>query len=188
MSIDRDYRDEQFMLVSYRLIDTLQSWMINEKRNLEGFIENPQGHVDYSPYLIIDFTSLAQRAGLLGQIAAGLGVISYYKKGVDGVTKSMHDNALDHIPNVIWKRLRDWAAKRARDMEQFLVEQASAPPLPIEDYRSAATFNPELYGTEMMMYRDGVGALDIVMQYATEDLTVPANNIVLPDNILMPES
>jgi hypothetical protein len=67
------------------------------------------------------------------------------------------------------------------------VEQASAPPLPIEDYRSAAVFNPELYGVEMLMYKDGADALDVVMQFANEDLTVASNAVEIPASVLMPE-
>lgn len=169
MPIDRVDRDAIFDTIHYRIIDVLESWMINEKGNLDGFIAHPEGHIDYSPYLILDFDSLRYRSGMLAQIAGGLNIISRYKKGDETVTRTMHDYAVDHIPNVIWKRLHDWTGKRSGDMQDFLTEKANSPPVPIDDYRSAASFNVEAYIQEMQMYVTATNALVTTMQFAIEE-------------------
>lgn len=166
--ITREERDLAADMINHRLIDTLQSWMDNEKSNLSGFINNPQGHVDFNEYLEFNIPSLRQRVGMLGAVSSYLSIISKFKNGEEGVTRSMHDNAVDSIPNIIWSRLYEWTRKRATDMYTAFEKAKNTPPVPLTDYRSAATLNEEKYLAEIEIFRVGAESLKVVIDFASQ--------------------
>ncbi|WP_124118417.1 hypothetical protein [Paenibacillus xylanexedens] len=169
--IEREERDEAAGKISVEMIDVLLSWMQNEKRNLDGFIANPVGHVDYNPYLIIDTAQLKGRSEMLGNIAHGLELISRFKNGDTDVTKSLHDNAIDTIPVVIWERLYNWMQNRVTSMETFLRKASEGDtPVPTSDYQGLAGFDTEKYLAELQMYKDSVEGLGIVITFTKQNL------------------
>jgi hypothetical protein len=167
--VDRETRDSAFDLVSHRMIDVLHDWMINERRNLDGFIAHPEGHAEYNPYLIFDTVALQSRSTMLGQIANGLVIISGHKQGDTNYTRAMHDYALDHIPIIILERLSDWMRKRANDMQKYLDSiQSNGVPVPIPDYGSLISFDSAKYGMELNMYKTSSDAILIVIEFAKQ--------------------
>jgi hypothetical protein len=161
----RSERDAAIDQVHYRLIDTLYDWIVREKRNLDGFIDHPEGHADYNKYLIVDFDALKNRSSQLDLIAQALYTISSYKKGNTNYTRAMHDYSLDNVPAVIWQRLYDWVNKRAEEMEQFLENAQNNPPVPINDYRGLVTFDADKYKAELAMYQSGRDGLAVVIAF-----------------------
>ncbi len=175
--IEREERDAAADKIAVEMIDVLLSWMENEKRNLDGFIANPEEHVDYSPYLIIDTVQFQGRSDMLGAIAEGLKVVSRYKNGDSEVTRSMHDNAVDNIPSVIWERLYNWMVSRVEGMEAFLRKAIKGDtPVPVDDYQGLAGFDTEKYSAELQMYKDSVEGLGIVIQFIKQNLGAQDND------------
>jgi hypothetical protein len=158
-------REAAIGLIDYRLIDVLRSWMIHEKRNLDGYINEPQGHVDYNPYLVIDFNALQTRSNELEQIQQMLGNISAYKQGNPNITQAMSDFGFDNIPSIIWQRLYDWAAKRLEIRTKILEDAKQNPPVPLSDYSAYATFDADKYSNDLQLYTSGVAGLQIVIEY-----------------------
>jgi hypothetical protein len=167
--VTREERDSAVDEISYRMIDVLYSWMINERANLDGFIADPENHVDFNPYLVIDFDALSQRSVGLGNVADALLLVSQYKKGDESVTRTMHDIAIESVPVIIWKRLYDWMDKRANDMQKFLQDAQSNPPVPLDDYKQFVSFDTGKYLAELQMYISSRDGLAIVIQYAEEE-------------------
>lgn len=165
--LDKATRDAAMDRVSYEMTEVLESWMQNEKRNLDGFIASPEEHVDYNPFLIFDIAGLQSRSAMLGSLSKGLSIITGFKKGEPGITRSLHDNAVDHIPSVIWIRLYDWMVGRAESMEVFLRKATSSgSPVPLSDYQGLAGFDAVKYLDELNMYKTSIEGLAIVIEYA----------------------
>lgn len=155
--------------VDVRLIETLKVWLENESQNLQGFLENPEGHVNFNPYVNIHYTAFYDRVFGLEDIIKGLDIIIQYKHESDIVTRSMYELAVEQIPCIICKRLLDWMIKRKADMEGFFKNNSLDGDItPLPDYVGMFDFNEEAFMPEYTMYTEGVGGLEIVCQYKTE--------------------
>lgn len=156
---------QAFEKVSYRITDVLHDWVDKEGGNLQGFMDNPSGHVDYNPYMIVDFTALQYRLDLLRKTTEDLYLITEFKKGNPDITRSMHDTALDRIPVQLTMRLEQWLEKRKNDMEQIIQSSGNSVKPAIEDYSSLYSFNQSKFIAEYTMYANAYEGVAVVTQY-----------------------
>lgn len=166
--VDRTTYLNAIPLVDYTLIDILNTWIMNEKINLDHFIANPQGHVNYNPYMIINYTALNQRSAGLGQVSALLYEISQYKQGNPNYVGSQCDYAFDNIPAVIFQRLLDWLAGKANEMNAFIAQNQSSELAPINEYNGLFTFDINSYMNELTTFQNGVNGLTTIIEYKNQ--------------------
>jgi hypothetical protein len=157
---------EALNLVDYRITEVLHSWTKHEGNNLEGFINNPSGHVNYNPYIILDFSKLQTRLDMLRYVEKCLLTVTEYKKGNPDYTKSMYENAIDGVHVQLIDRLLDWLKTRFADMTA-MSGNAQAP---LDDYKGMYTFNFEKFKEEYDMYANAIEGIAIVAQYKKEQM------------------
>jgi hypothetical protein len=143
---------------------------VNEGNNLQGFIDNPSEHVNYNPYLIMDFTKLTGRLSMLRDIENGLKIITEYKKGSENYTRSMYESALDGIPVQLIERLYHWLQKRYADMSALISSASKVDEsLPLNDYVGMYTFNQVAFMQEFGMYKQAIQGCEVLVQYKLEN-------------------
>jgi hypothetical protein len=165
---------EALSRVHYRITEVLYDWTLKEGNNLEGFINNPSGHVDYNPYVVVDFSALTKRLEILRITANDLDIITRYKKGSPDVTKTMHDLAIERIPLQLTKRLEDWLLKRKTDMYDVVQSSGNTIQAPIDDYSSLFSFNYDKFMVEYNMYVEAYEGIVIINQYKLEQIQASA--------------
>jgi hypothetical protein len=153
-------------LIDYRITEVLYSWTKNEGNNLEGFINNPSEHVNYSPYMIMDFSKLTQRLNMLRGIESSLVVITEYKKNNPDYIRSMYEEALDNVNVQLMQRLLDWLIKRYGDMTEMIKSNKAVDSMsPIHDYIGMFTFNQPKFLSEYTMYAKAIEGCKVVVDY-----------------------
>lgn len=168
MTIDRATRDAAASQIDYTLIDVLNEWLTNEKRNLDDFIANPQGHIEYNPYLILDTNGLTTRSSNLATYSQYLYNASQYRQGNPNITQAMNDLAFDNIPSMLWQRLYAWVAKHEKEMQQIM-NNANSPHVPINDYSAYATFDTTKFQNELTIYENGANNLPVIIEYLQQN-------------------
>lgn len=151
------------------LISVLEGWIINETANLTDFIANPAEHVNYNPYIILDYTALNNRLSMLQQVSGALDVIVQYKKGNPNYDVSMYQTALDGIPSIIFGRLLEWMNLIYAQMTQIV--QSNGDPnniSPLADYVGMFTFDTNKFMTDYDMYANTIAGCQAVVEYKTE--------------------
>lgn len=155
--------------VDWTMINTLGGWLNNEKNNLDGYIANPQSHVDYDPYIIPDFTKLQQRSTMLGDAAGYANTIVQFKQGSPNVTEAMYELAVDNMPIVLFQRLQDWMMYRYALMQRDFAVMTASPTVPIKDYEGLVTFDAASYQTQIDLFNTCITNLAIVIEYKAEN-------------------
>jgi hypothetical protein len=160
-----------FEKVSHRITEVLYEWAQKEANNLEDFINNPTGHVNYNPYIVPDYSALEYRLSALRQAEKDLRTITDFKIGSPDVTRTQHDVAIENIPVQLTLRLEVWMNKRISDMKE-VVNQGSSQSYnaPIDDYASLYTFNTSKFMDELNMYTSSQEGISVVNQYKNERL------------------
>lgn len=169
MTVSRTDMLSAFDSVNHVFIDVLSDWLTNEANNLQGFINSPEEHAEYNPYITPDFTALQSRVDMLNQCASNLNIISQYKQGAN-VTGGQYETALDSIPHELFQRLYEWMLQRKVEMDNFLNNSNKNKALsPLSDYSSMFTFNQTKYESEYQLYVDGLSGLSTSIQYKIEN-------------------
>lgn len=155
--------------VSYKLTEVLLTWVANEGNNLESFISNPSGHVNYNQYAIMDYGKLTERLNMLRDVENGLFAITEYKKGNEEYTRSMYESYTESIEIQLAERLLDWMEKRYADMTNLIISSGNAQePAPVDDYAGMFSFNIDKYMEEYNMYKIAIEGMKIVIRYKKE--------------------
>lgn len=157
--------------INYRITETLHSWIKNESSNIHDFINNPYEHVNYNPYILIDFSKLTDRLNMLEVIANDLMIITEYKKGnPDYSVTSMYESALDEIDVQVFIRLQDWLVKRYNDMKTMINSGGNLHDLtPLSEYVGLVTFDQTKFTQEYTMYAYAIEGTNTVIQYKLEN-------------------
>lgn len=163
-------RDIAVDLIDYRLIDVLCDWITRERRNLDSYILNPEGHINHNPYIIPDLNALQQRSNVLGVVTHSLTIISGHKKG-ENYTRTQHDEAVEDIPYIILSRLDEWMEKRIYDMEKIYNEYNLM--APNKEYIGLTTFNSVKFLEELAMYKDSLRGLEVLIEYKKQQQVSP---------------
>jgi hypothetical protein len=184
MAVSRTEMLEHMDLVAPDITFVLYGWVKNEGNNLQGFIDNPSGHVNYNPYVIMDFTKLQQRLAMLRTVEECLNVITEYKRGNLDYTRSMYESAVDGTHVQLVERLLDWLKKRYQDMTQFIASSGNAQgTAQIDDYAGMFTFNAQKFMAEYTMYKKAIVGCEVVVQYKNEQVVVnPVQTDLLTTN------
>lgn len=152
--------------IHYKITEMLGSWVRNEGNNLEGFINNPTEHVNYNPYMIMDFEKLTGRLNMLRQIENDLIIITEYKKENTDYVRSMYETALDEVNVQLMQRLLDWLVKRHGDMKQLIQSNKSIDAMsPIHDYVGMYTFDQSKFLSEYTMYEKAIIGCQAIIDY-----------------------
>lgn len=155
--------------IDYRIYGVLQEWITNEANNLEGFIDNPSEHVNYSPYIVLDFTALNNRLTLLRGVADYMNTITQYKAGNPNFSESMFENALDSIPSIIFQRLLDWLNIRTVEMQHIINSNGDPNNIsPLQDYVGMFTFDTNKFDYEYTMYMNALSGTQLIVSYKIE--------------------
>ncbi|MDP5273691.1 hypothetical protein [Chengkuizengella axinellae] len=151
--------------ISYLFIDTLKVWIDKEKKNLDSFLKSPEDHIDYNPYMIVDYESLSESSELMKEMSESLNIIAEYKKGNPNYIRTQHDVAFENIPYGILERLKEWIEKKIQDMEGFYDQPSS---FTMKEYNSFISLDENILGADLASYKDVYEGLDLVIQYKKE--------------------
>lgn len=177
MTVTRTDMLNSFGSVSHVFIDVLNSWVQNEATNLQGFINYPEEHAEYSPYIIPDFDALQQRVSLLNQASQLLTVISLYKQGMT-ITDSQYESAIDSLPLELWERLSAWMEQRKLEMDGFLSSSNRNQAIsPLSAYSDMFTFDEAKYTTEYEMYLESLSGIMPLIEYKIENTPLATTTV-----------
>lgn len=155
--------------IDVSIMETLYSWIFNEANNLQSFIDYPSEHVNYSPYMIFDFSKLNDRLVMLNQTISYINTIVEYKKGNQDFSQSMYENALDQVGSIIFERLLGWLVYREGEMSRLISENGDPNNLsPLHDYVGMFTFDQQRFMTEYNMYVTSLNGCQLVFDYKVE--------------------
>lgn len=160
--------------IHHRITSVLYDWAKREGNNLEGFINTPSEHVEYNPYVILDFTALTKRLSMLRYVEEQLNIVTKYKLSDPDVTRSMYEYAIETVPEILFKRLLDWMEKRKKDMEGVMLGEAGSM-APLKDYEGMFTFNSTKFMAEYAMYKEAVEATKVIVAYKKQQAAPPQN-------------
>lgn len=163
MTVTRTERDLAIDRVAPEFLAKLSEWVSNERDNLQDFVRNPQEHVMFSPFMIVDFDALRDRIGILGAVADNIDGVVAFKMGDPNTTRGTHDQCLDAIPHVAYDRLVEWLARNLQNMTENM-------DMPLSDYNSMVSFNVDMFMQEIAKYKDALEAVPIVREYALGQL------------------
>jgi hypothetical protein len=90
----------------------LKSWLINERDNLQSFLNNPTTHVEFNPFAIFDTVKLQGRIDELQNNMIHLSTIESYKQDSSSITEVQLDYALDNLSHAFIKRAKDWIEQK----------------------------------------------------------------------------
>lgn len=157
--------------ISYKLTEVLLTWVRNEGNNLQSFIENPSGHVNYNQYVILDYSKLMERLKMLRDAEEALYIVTQYKEGNTDYTRSMYEACIDGVDIQLMDRLLTWMEKRYSDMTELIVSSGNAQePAPIDDYSGMFSFNIRMFSEEYEMYRLAIEGARVIVKFKEEQL------------------
>lgn len=167
--INKTERNEALDQIHPRMVSILMGWMDRERMNLEKYIENPEGHVEYSPYIDANFDELRERLKALQGIYGQADIIYQYKMGTEGYTRSQEQLAIEYIPVSVLLRLIKWMETKRDHMLDFIsAGDVNKEISPLEDYINMFTFNQEKFEEDLAMYTNSIAGVQTIIQYKKE--------------------